>query len=125
MSPEKVEYLFNKYPLLYRHPLPIECNNGWFDLIDELSSKLENLIEIEEDKFKSNEQELFEHRLCYAIQVKEKYGTLRFYMSLLTDAMDDFIEEASKKSASICEICGEKGKIKKNGWVEVRCGNCK
>jgi hypothetical protein len=99
MSPEKTEDLFNRYPMLYRGKdeglqnnlmaFGFECGDGWFDLIDELSRQICELSP-----------------MTKAFQVKEKYGTLRFYVdggeSVVFDIIDDF-EECSGK---ICEECG-------------------
>ena len=55
MKRELEEQLTKKYPLLYRDiyknprstcmAFGCDCGNGWYDLLDELSSKLEPLIE--------------------------------------------------------------------------------
>jgi hypothetical protein len=39
-----------------------------------------------------------------AAQVKEKYGSLRFYMDCGTEKMWKLIEDAETKSESICEV---------------------
>lgn len=62
---------------------------------------------------------------CRASQVKEKFGTLRFYMTGQTKEMDAIIEEATRKSAVTCEDCGKKGKLYAKGWCVVRCVSCK
>lgn len=48
---------------------------------------------------------------CRASQVKEKFGTLRFYMTSQTPEMDKIIEKACRKSAKTCEECGKPGKV--------------
>lgn len=61
---------------------------------------------------------------CRAIQVKEKFGSLRFYMTSSTDEMEAAIEEAVEKSAVTCEECGKPGKILWGGWFYCRCRDC-
>jgi len=56
-----------------------------------------------------------------ASQVKEKYGTLSFYMTEGTDQIFDLIHEAEEKSAKICEVCGESGKRRGGGWISTLC----
>lgn len=56
-----------------------------------------------------------------ASQVKEKYGTLRFYMTIQTDEMDPIITIAEKRSAVTCEQCGKKGKLRGRGWYYTAC----
>jgi len=58
---------------------------------------------------------------CRATQVKEKYGTLRFYMSRQTTEMDPIIAKAERKSAKTCEVCGKPGKLRGSGWLYTAC----
>ncbi len=91
---------------------------GWFDLIKELSIKLEELIV----KYK---KDISKEDYPRAIQVKEKFGTLRFYMTTETEEMSKLIEEAEEKSENICEKCGKPGHlINDRGWYKVRCKQC-
>jgi hypothetical protein len=122
----KYNELSVKYPNLYalahkadqgreRYPFPMfgfECGPGWYNIIDELSEKLEALIL----KLPKKNRE----HVC-ATQVKEKYGTLRFYMAAATDEMEELIIDAVKKSAVTCEVCGEKGKLRGESWYYTAC----
>ena len=40
------------------------------------------------------------------VQVKEKLGTLRFYVSHHSDAINERIAEAGKEASHTCEVCG-------------------
>ena len=58
----------------------------------------------------------------YITQIKEKFGSLRFYMS----HEDDYITGATTMieylSNSVCEICGSYGSSKQiGGWVQTLC----
>ena len=59
-----------------------------------------------------------------ASQVKEKFGTLRFYMTSATSEMYDLVQEAEEKSATICENCGKPGKLRSGGWIRCLCDEC-
>lgn len=59
-----------------------------------------------------------------AAQVKEKFGTLRFYMTHSSDEMEAIIDEAERKSAITCEACGKPGKVVGGGWLYCRCREC-
>ena len=128
MKEELEKQLFDKYPNLYADKdLPctqslvcfgFEMENGWYSIIDELSSKLEELIV----KFK---QDFPNEEHPKASQMKEKFGGLRFYMTSATDKMFALIDEAEKKCDHTCEICGEPGKLQPKGWLSVRCEKCK
>jgi len=66
----------------------------------------------------------FEHRHPRASQVKEKFGTLSFYMSSATDEMWDLISEAERKSGETCEDCGAPGRRRGGGWIVTLCDEC-
>ncbi len=58
------------------------------------------------------------------MQVKEKFGTLRFYCSG-TDAIDRYIRLAERLSALTCEDCGKPGKANDSGWIRTQCDDCR
>ena len=103
--------LIEKYPELYEDCKYFDTGDGWFKLIDDLSAKI---MEIAKEKGLNP----------YATQVKEKYGTLRFYISGATDEILELIDEAERKSAETCELCGEPGKRIGTAWFTVRCDKC-
>ena len=59
-----------------------------------------------------------------ASQVKEKFGTLSFYMSSATDEMYDLIREAERKSGKTCEVCSKPGVLRGGGWIKCLCDEC-
>ena len=92
--------------------------DGWFQLIWDLSEKLEKMIL----EMKTQHPEMkYSPR---AVQVKEKYGTLRFYMSSETDEMSKAISVAEDISEKTCESCGKEGILFSEGWCKVRCVDC-
>jgi uncharacterized Zn-finger protein len=111
MKYEKQQHLIQTYQPLYEHCKYFECGDGWYGIIDSLSYLLNQMIK---DKDLS----------CRASQVKEKYGTLRFYMDSETDEMSKWIEIAEEKSSRTCEYCGETGKLREGGWVQTLCDKC-
>lgn len=56
-----------------------------------------------------------------AVQVKEKFGTLRFYY----DGGDEYVRAlenmAESMSARTCEVCGNPGKVYRDGWHSTLC----
>lgn len=56
-----------------------------------------------------------------ATQVKEKYGTLRFYTNYSTRIMDKLINHAEYQSEKTCELCGEEGELSGYGWLTTLC----
>jgi hypothetical protein len=87
-----------------------ECEDGWYDLIYDLCQKIEKL-----------DPEGFTR----AVQVKEKFGGLRFYTTSATDEILDVIETAEDKSEKTCERCGKNGKNRTYGtWLKTLCTKC-
>jgi hypothetical protein len=115
MNPGNTRHLFDTYPKLYAgHKKPItenlmpfgfECGDGWFKLIDRLSSVLEPL-DVE------------------AVQVKEKFGGLRFYIRGGQDDVYNYIEVAEEESLKTCETCGRPGEPRSGGWIKTLCDAC-
>jgi len=119
MNAEHTTYLVEHYPHLYKDyggsmrqtcmHWGFECGDGWFGLLKELSEKLEPLGTV-------------------ASQVKEKFGTLRFYTTgdlvEVADEVDAAIRIAEDKSAITCEDCGEPAEINDGPWFFVRCEKC-
>ena len=100
-------------PNLYRHNISFECNDGWLPIIADLSTKLEAIIS------------QYEQPDCfYAVQVKEKFAGLRFYMSVSNDTIDDLIDEAEDLCRVTCELCGQPGISRGVRWFQVKCDSC-
>ena len=59
-----------------------------------------------------------------AVQVKEKFGTLRFYMTGETEEMSRLIHRAEERSAVTCEKCGKPGEYRDLGWAFTLCDSC-
>lgn len=89
-------------------------DDGWFKVIYSLSQKLEKeIIQYKKD----NKDEDFPR----AIQVKEKFGGLCFYMSKYTDEIRDLIRDAEEKCSKTCETCGRPGKVRNTRWIRTLC----
>ena len=95
-----------------------ECDDGWFELLDELCAGIQKVYEekgIPVD--------------VHVAQIKEKYGTLRFYASVggseeIRKLVWDLISDAEHKSEFICEECGKPGTLREGAWITVKCDEC-
>jgi hypothetical protein len=95
-------------------PFGFQCGDGWVNILWRLCVDLEPMV----TELQAETGDRFE-----VVQVKEKLGTLRFYVSHHTDSIDQRIVEAQKESSRTCEICGQPGKQREaDGWVETVCG---
>ena len=54
-------------------------------------------------------------------QVKEKFGTLRFYYSGGDDYISGLVSMAESMSAATCEECGKPGRTNSGGWLRTLC----
>jgi len=129
MKQELQNRLFAKYPRLYQDRNKdmtqtamcwgIECGDGWYTLLDCLSSVIEEHVENETLNNPTKEH------YPVASQVKEKYGGLRFYTTTCDPYIDGAIRVAEKLSYSICEMCGKPGILNKHGWMRTLCEECR
>ena len=101
----------------------ISCGEGWYWILDALDHKLSYL----DSDYELN-------------QVKEKFGTLRFYFSskkdgMINEIMQDCVTRAEYQSESTCEYCGKSlylrspnfdrsVKLREGGWVKTLCDPC-
>lgn len=81
-----------------------EIGKGWHPLVKEL---IEDLQKLGWDGT--------------ILQIKEKFGGLRFYIAGGSDEVWDRIERAEKESFTICEECGEPGQLRKRSWIRTLC----
>ncbi len=54
-------------------------------------------------------------------QVKEKFGTLRFYYSGGDAYIDGLVAMAESMSEVTCEECGAPGRVRRGGWLRCLC----
>ena len=55
------------------------------------------------------------------LQVKEKFGGLRFYVGSASNAVYERIRNAENESLEACEQCGKPGQIRDGGWLKTLC----
>jgi hypothetical protein len=93
----------------------IECGAGWYYLLDNLMHSIQQWID-----FQKVDQVVAE-------QIKEKFGTLRFYYSGGDERIAGMVELAELMSGRICENCGsmdEKVGRTQQGWMQTLCALC-
>jgi hypothetical protein len=132
MSPEKDLLLRQKYPKIFKssthneEPLDmwgLECDDGWFELIDTLCSKIQSHVDWRSSNIQDVEE--LENLQVVAEQIKEKFGGLRFYVTGGDDITEAFISFAETMSYKICETCGQPGKQQDDrGWIHTACDPC-
>ena len=138
MSPDLEKKLYEKYPNIFvQKDLPMSQTNmcwgldigdGWYNIIDGLCDQIEshlNYIKRQNKYRKEDGREEIEFVQVEATQVKEKFGTLRFYINYSDDFIDGLISMAEMISSTTCESCGNIGKQNNDGWIRTLCDPCR
>lgn len=137
MKLELQNKLYEKYPFLQPSDIPttpggflwdlrvlgLMFDDGWYDLFDEMCSKIQEVLEGTNITIAASES-------------KEKFGGLRFYYFLdtsknktdgdmITGVVREIVEEAEEKSLRTCEKCGGIGTLNTVGYVRCLCENCR
>lgn len=93
--------------------------NGWYQIIYDACVEIEAVVQNIKDSG------LDEDRLPIASHIKEKHGTLRFFINNTNQAIDDICDKVEALSEEKCEGCGQPGKLISNaGWVRTHCERC-
>ena len=135
MDQELQNQLFEKYPEIFSNRLKsptescmsmgIECGNGWYNLINSICQIVESLnknIKERNRLIAGNNEEIIDFKFD---QIKEKFGGLRAYYSGGNDYIRGLVSMAETMSYKICEVCGNKGKPNKSGWISTLCDGCR
>ena len=91
-----------------------ECGDGWFNILDQLMGSIQHHID-----WKNKKEEVVAQVTLN--QVKEKFGTLRFYYSGGDDYIDGLVTMAESMSGVTCEECGLPGTQTQGGWIKTAC----
>lgn len=99
-----------------------DVGDGWERIIRNLSVELEFLNETVPGLF------------IEAVQVKEKFGGLRFYAvvnctdratrKFWADIVWALTDNAEHRSLWTCETCGKSGRLRPGGWMVTLCDEC-
>jgi len=100
-----LRHAWGSHEIIINNPKFFGVGSGWYPIIKDL---IDGLIKLGWDK--------------NVIQVKQKFGGLRFYIDEGSDEMHKLIIEAERKSYETCEKCSEKGKARRDiGWHLTLC----
>ena len=123
--------LYIKYPKILTRDgdeVGLEVGDGWYDLLDTLCSQIQHHIDWKNgtgqyEKYKDLRKEGESESVpqLVAEQIKEKFGTLRFYAYGGDEKTAGMIEMAEALSGRMCEECGAPGRLTKGGWIKTLC----
>jgi len=105
------------YPKGVHVSFSFDCDDGWFQLIYDLSKEILRVMDNTPD-------DSFENFIV--LQVKEKFGGLRYYVGAANTQIFDIIHKAEEKSMRTCERCGKRGTLSiRGGWFKTLCAKCR
>ena len=94
-----------------------DCGDGWFNILDQLMGNIQHHID-----WKNKKEEVVAQ--VTLDQVKEKFGTLRFYYTGGDDVIDGMVRMAESMSGVTCEECSAPAKTHGSGWICTICASC-
>ena len=131
MSPELDKQLVQNYPLIFADRYkPVtetamcwgfECGDGWYNILDTLCHQIQHHIDFNKRR-KEVGVDLEDIPQVVAEQVKEKFGSLRFYYYGGDEHINGLVSMAEAMSNCTCMTCGKPGTMIKEGWWHVACG---
>ena len=98
-----------------------ECGDGWFTILDQLMSNIQHHIDWNNKNFEKGYKQYKQVPQVTLDQVKEKFGTLRFYYQGGDDEISGMVRMAESMSAVTCEQCGNPGTTGGQGWITTLC----
>ncbi len=109
-----------------------ECGDGWFNILNQLMDNIQHHIDWKEKQRNWTSEWNKEHpdelkeipEIVTQVtldQVKEKFGTLRFYYTGGDDYIRGLVSMAEAMSGVTCEECGNPGERHGGGWVRTLC----
>jgi hypothetical protein len=110
---EEIKELSQQKEIVEPMQFGIECNDGWYWIID-------NLMECIYKYCKDNKIPFIN-----IIQIKEKYGSLSFYYTNGDEMINGMVWLAEHMSYNTCEFCGSTENVGHTyGWVYTICEDC-
>ena len=121
MKVELQSYLKKKFPELYPIDLSFDCDDGWFRVLLWLSRYLEMYITQQNEMAKSNPQHYLPVKQIVAKQIKQKFGTLRFYYEGGNEHIESAVLDKPCMQLDICEQTGSMNDVGYNneGFIQV------
>jgi hypothetical protein len=129
MTKEREEYLQKTFPEIYtncgeNYPYTLfgfECGGGWFNLLVRLSQYIQNYINSNNRLAKKYPEHYKEIPQVKALQVKEKFRTLRFYYCGGDEHISAVVSFVEHLSSFTCETTGKTENVGYNtkGWQKT------
>ena len=107
--------LTEKHPAMFSAPYGgIAVGEGWWPIIESLCADIQHYI-----KWKNKDE--VEVPQVVVMQIKEKFGGLRFYYDGGDERIRGMVTTAESWAEKTCEDCGVPATKKTQGWIKNVC----
>lgn len=121
--------MHERFPLMFVQPYGGFCTGpGWWHIIEALCVNIQGYIESRQKTrgilLASNPHNVKipdEVPQVVVVQIKEKFGGLRFYYDGGDDMVYGMVRMAEAWAARTCETCGQPGEMRHGGWIRTLC----
>lgn len=112
------EQICSRFPSLFSgNDIGTQVGVGWWNPLEEGFERLAEVLSSYPPEVRFS-----------VLQIKEKFGQLRFYYTLSEAAPDDLRQvvcsivcEIERKADTMCEVCGEPGHRDGRTWIRTMC----
>jgi hypothetical protein len=109
------------YPKMFSKPYGgFAVGVGWWPILESLCAQIQHHIDWKQEQH----QKFSRGNGCTQVevlQIKEKFGGLRFYYDGGNDTIDGMVRMAEAWAAHSCEECGSPGERRGGGWIRTLC----
>lgn len=131
MREELSNKLYEKHARLFKRKVPFECRDGWYHILDKMMSKMNGYILSREKTIEWSKRQVANGRPTAPVpepvpevsidQIKEKFGTLRFYYQGGDEVISGIVMMGESMSEVTCEECGNVGQVRSGSWIRTLC----
>ena len=123
--------LVEKYPLIFKNRFGdmketlmcfgFEHGDGWYQILDSLCGQIQHYTDWNNNNRNKGYEQYKEVPQVVAMQVKEKFGGLRFYYEGGDERIFGMVQMAESWAYHTCEECGAPGTLGGKGWIRTLC----
>lgn len=129
MQQEPQDKLLEKYPKIFPKEIDgkpsrfwgFEHGAGWYNILNSACFLIQSHIDRSVDMSRKKPEEHDAVPQVVAAQIKEKFGSMRFYVYGGDDYTSGVVAMAESMSCVTCEECGDAGEARSGGWLRTLC----
>jgi len=114
---EYAKRMETSFPKMFTRPYGgFAIGPGWWDIVEDLCKAIQNHID-----WNNGRPDKEPIPQVTVVQIKEKFGGLRFYYDGGDDYINGMVAMAEDWASRSCEVCGNKGDRRAGGWIRTLC----